>query len=362
MTWKDKKNPLAGGAETVNEEIAKRLVKDGNQVIFLVGGFKGGTVTETVNGYKVIRVGNRWTTYWKAYLYYKKHLKGWADLVVEEMNTIPFLTKYYVREEKKVMIIYQLCREIWFHQMIFPLNVIGYLLEPLYLRLLSDQKVITISKSTKDDLIKHHFRSNNISIMSVGIEIPPLPTLKARGIQKSFTLLSLGAIRAMKRTDEQLRAFEILKKSIPTAKLVIAGTGNGSYYKKVINMIETSQYQKDITYLGSVDNDKRTQLMQDADVILVTSVKEGWGLIVTEAGSQGTPAVVYNVDGLRDSVINNVTGLVTKENTPQALATEIVALHRDKGNYQKMREAAWEKSKTVTFDRCYEDFVGAING
>ena len=34
LTWKDRKNPLAGGAEVVNEELAKRLVKDGHEVIF----------------------------------------------------------------------------------------------------------------------------------------------------------------------------------------------------------------------------------------------------------------------------------------------------------------------------------------
>jgi len=39
LTWKDRKNPFAGGAELVNEEIAKKLVKNGHQVIFLVAGF-----------------------------------------------------------------------------------------------------------------------------------------------------------------------------------------------------------------------------------------------------------------------------------------------------------------------------------
>jgi len=40
-------------------------------------------------------------------------------------------------------------------------------------------------------------------------------------------------------------------------------------------------------------------LLQKSHVLAVTSVKEGWGLVVTEANPQGTPAVVYNVDGLR---------------------------------------------------------------
>ncbi len=50
LTWKDIKHPLAGGAEVVNEELAKRLAKDGHEVLFLVGGFEGG---EGGSGYKL---------------------------------------------------------------------------------------------------------------------------------------------------------------------------------------------------------------------------------------------------------------------------------------------------------------------
>ena len=49
--------------------------------------------------------------------------------------------------------------------------------------------------------------------------------------------------------------------------------------------------------------------MAEAHVLLMTSVREGWGLVVTEANACGTPAVVYNVPGLRDSVRNEETGL-----------------------------------------------------
>src|SRR3990172_9551868 len=97
FNWKDRKNPLAGGAELINEEIAKRLVRDGNEVILLVAGFSGAKTEEIIDGYKVVRLGNRWTVYWQAYRYYKKYLMGWADLVIDEMNTIPFFAKFYVK-------------------------------------------------------------------------------------------------------------------------------------------------------------------------------------------------------------------------------------------------------------------------
>jgi hypothetical protein len=55
--------------------------------------------------------------------------------------------------------------------MAFPLNVLGYALEPIYLWLLRDRKVITISESTKSDLLRYGFKPGNVSIVSEGIEI-----------------------------------------------------------------------------------------------------------------------------------------------------------------------------------------------
>ncbi|HAO64415.1 TPA: glycosyltransferase family 1 protein, partial [Candidatus Taylorbacteria bacterium] len=132
FTWKDRKNPLAGGAEVVNEQLAKRLAADGHEVIFLVGGFEGFSQEEVVDGFKIIRVGGKWSVYFKACQYYKKHLKDWPDLVIDEVNTIPFFTKFYTKQ-KNILFVHQLCREIWFYQMFFPFSLVGYLIETLYL-------------------------------------------------------------------------------------------------------------------------------------------------------------------------------------------------------------------------------------
>jgi glycosyltransferase involved in cell wall biosynthesis len=125
--------------------------------------------------------------------------------------------------------------------------------------------------------------------------------------------------------------------------------------------IGVSDYVQDIEYLGHVSESKKNELMQKSHLILVTSVKEGWGLIVTEANSQGTPAIAYNVDGLRDSVRNGDTGVLTKENNPNALAGEVVALLRDKNRYNTMRRAAWQDSLRFDYENSYSDFLGVID-
>lgn len=361
FTWKDRQNPLAGGAEIVNEELAKRLVADGHEVIFLAGSFEGGIPEERVNGYKIIRLGNRWTVYWKAYKYYKKNLVGWADLVIDEINTIPFFAKFYVKE-KNILFVHQLCRKIWFYQIFFPINLLGYIFEPVYLWALRDRKVITVSQSTKNDLLKYGFKVENIKIISEGIEIEPVKDFSSCHPREGGdpVVLSIGSIRSMKRTDHIVKAFELAKEKIKNLRLGIAGSAEGRYGEKVIRMIQQSKYADSIKYLGKISEEKKIEVLQKSHVLAVTSVKEGWGLVVTEANSQGTPAIVYDADGLRDSVKNNETGIICQKNNPENLAENIVNLLENKEKYEMLRKNAWEWSKEINFANSYKDFINFI--
>lgn len=360
MTWKDRSHPRSGGAEIVNEEIAQRLARDGHEVIFLVAGFGGAIEEETRTGFKIVRLGNHFSVYIEAYKYYKKHLQGWADAVIDELNTMPFFCRFYVKE-KVLFFPHQLCREIWFYQMSFPLNVLGYLLEPVYLWLLRGYDVVTISESTKRDLLRYGFQESKIAIIPEGIEIEPVADLSLVEKYSVPTLLSLGSIREMKRTAHQIQAFELAKKEIPTLQMKIAGDASSVYGKEVLDMIARSPYARDIEYLGKVSKEEKKELMQKSHVIGVTSVKEGWGLIVTESNSQGTPAVAYNVDGLRDSIRNGETGLITSKNTPEGLSEAIVALLKSPEEYARMRNNAWKWSKEFNFEKSYQEFMKRLS-
>ncbi len=359
LTWKDRKHPLAGGAEVVNEELAKRLVIDGNDVVFLVGGFKGGNQSEIVDGYKIIRVGNRMTVYLETLKEYKKRFQGWPDLIIDETNTIPFFSPFYAKE-KSILFFHMLCREIWFHQMFFPINTVGFFAESLYLRLLNRNKVITVSESTKQDLIKFGFSPRNITIISEGIELDPVKDpFKSKKFNEP-TLLSLGAIRSMKQTDHIVKAFELAKQKIPSLKLLVAGGVEDSYGKEVLKKIESSPESKSITYLGKVDKSKKIELLQKSHLLCSTSIKEGWGLTITEAASQGTPALVYDTDGLRDSVKHGKAGIMSPKNDIVKFSQKIIDVFNMNGHYKDLQKTAWSLSKEINFENSYRDFKQAL--
>ena len=358
FSWKDSEHPLAGGAEVVKSQICKRLSSNGHQVIQLTAGFENAPAETQLEGCRVIRVGGRFTVYPAAWRYYQKHLKDWPDIIIDECNTIPFFTQFYARQ-KRAMVIYQLAREVWFYQMPKPLSWLGYVIEPFYIRLLKYSKVITICQSTLNELNSLGFDPDNIEIIRMGSDFPILKTLDRIEKYTEPTLLYLGSLREMKRPDQVVKAFELSRQTLPHLKLIIAGCGSGKYFESLQRLIDNSPFKCDISCMGRVSEDEKKDMMQKSHLIAVTSVKEGWGLIVTEAASQGTPAVVYNVDGLRDSVRNEQTGLHSPSN-PEALSKAIIRLLSDKALYDTCRYNGWQWSQDLTFDNCYADFCHAL--
>ena len=90
--------------------------------------------------------------------------------------------------------------------------------------------------------------------------------------------------------------------------------------------------------------------MSKAHALLVASLGEGWGLTVTEANAMGTPAIVYDVKGLRDSVRHSQTGLIAAENTPKGLAEAMHCFLSEPELQNRLTQGAWEWSHEFSWD------------
>lgn len=361
FSWKDSDHPEAGGAELVSSHIRQNLVQSGHSVTLLTARYAGSKASEVIDGVKVIRCGGRFSVYIKAKKEYKKLTQNSkVDLIIDEMNTLPFFTAFYSKPITSVLLTYQLARIVWFYQMKFPISLIGYIIEPIYLKIISKRYnlVITESESTKNDLQKYGFNKQDINIARVGMKLKPIAKLSPK--ETSGKLLFLGAMRPMKRPIDAVKAFELAKDKMPNLTLDIAGDNSGKYARQVINYIRNSRHRDAITVHGRVSDETRLSLLKDSDLILVTSIKEGWGLIVTEANSQGTPAVAYDADGLRDSVVDNRTGILVDSGDTAGMSDAICELLDDASKYTYMRSEAHRHSKQFTFKNSYDDFMKVI--
>ncbi|MFH2058547.1 MAG: glycosyltransferase [Pseudomonadota bacterium] len=351
FNWMDIANPLAGGAEVYVQEIAKRLVSQGHKVTLFASAFKGGAAKEVIDGVNIYRSGNRYTVYFEARRFYKKYCHNKFDIIVDVINTIPFFTPFFAKNGEKIFVlIFQLAREFWFKATRFPVNYLGYYyFEDRWLSFYKNYPAFTISESSKNDLEQLGFI--NVSILPVGIKIRPVEVIPQK--EKDPTLIFTGRLKSTKKPQDAIKAYHILKKEIPNLKLWIVGDGPlHDNLKKVAD--------RGIKFWGFVSEDKKYELMSRAHIILVPGLREGWGLVVTEANAMGTPAVAYDVHGLRDSTRDNQTGLLCKENTPENLAKRALELFGDANLYSHIVSEAIDWSKTFSWDNVVFQFLKGI--
>jgi glycosyltransferase involved in cell wall biosynthesis len=177
--------------------------------------------------------------------------------------------------------------------------------------------------------------------------LPPLATK-----ERHWTLVFVGRVVPSKRVDHIVRALGLVHRSgLVQARLWIVGSWDQKYRRALDHLIADLGLEGHVTFFGHVDAALKEQLMVRAHVVVMTSVREGWGLAVTEANALGTPAAVYDVPGLRDSTRDGQTGLVCRPNTPSALAQAILSLHAQPLLYARLREQAWVSVQELSWDR-----------
>jgi glycosyltransferase involved in cell wall biosynthesis len=367
LSWKDRSHLLAGGAEVLTSLIINELVAAGHEVKLLTSrpdnSLEFDSVKTSQGSYEIYRRGSRLGVYSSARKIYKENnLRDWADVVIDEMNTIPFFARYY-SGKPTVLFVHQLAREIWFHEMPKLIGVIGYLSEALYLRLMSKSVVVTVSQSTKKDLERFGFKQENIQVIPEAIEhLDSLIKQKPSPKTGHISLVSLGYLRSMKQTLHQIEAFEIAKNKIPELTLDIIGGGlDTSYGKKVQKRWQQSAHKQSITLHGFTSVKERTTRLAQSHYMLATSVKEGWCLTVSEAALSHTPTLGYDVDGLRDSIENDKTGRICAPN-PHALAQLIIDSyeHTTKKQYVAMQKRAYLKASDLNAAKTAKELLEAI--
>jgi len=110
-----------------------------------------------------------------------------------------------------------------------------------------------------------------------------------------------------------------------------------------------------VKFFGYVDSSMRDEPVRKAWLIAVPGVREGWGQVVTDANALGTPAVGYDVSGLRDSIRNGFNGLLV-ESSPEALADGMMRILSDDGLRDDLSRNAIEWSRRFSWDKTAEEF------
>ena len=338
-------NPLAGGAERTIYEVGRRLVRAGNQVDLLTGGWPGASKHQIIDGIKIHRYGSMVIPHVVLPIYLKYHND--ADLIIDDMaHAAPWFSPWF-SNIPGVANFAHLHRRTISHEVGRLLFASLVRLERMYPFLYRDWPFITYSLSSKMDLVRLGVNGDKISVINPGVDIDIF-----RPSEKSPTpeLVYFAGMKRYKRPDHALQAFSLLRESEKDAHLTMIGNGDMVIYLR--NQVRKLNLNGSVTFVEKLDHSRLSQVLSKSWVNIHCSVSEGWGMTITEAASSGVPTAAYRVPGVEESVVDGSTGILVKDEDVFDLSQALgILIEKNREFSIRCRESVKGRSWDATADK-----------
>lgn len=356
LNWQDRLNPLAGGAEVHLHEVFSVIARQGHHVTLLCSTFPGSRAEEVVDGIRVLRSGGRHLFNFVAFRRYLGLLRtARFDVVVDDMNKIPFLTPLYVRKPL-VCVTHHLFGRSIFRETNPLIGSYVWGMEHLAVALFRRRRtpVVVGSHSTRDELVSSgigdvtvvHYAVDHAHYRPTGVRRAPVPTIGY-----------FGRLKRYKSIDQLLRAIPRIRQRVPDIRALIVGEGDD---RARLEALARELGLSGVEFTGFVSEERKVELLQEVWLKVTTSSKEGWGLTVLEANACGTPAVASNVPGLREAVLHDETGLLYEYGDTAGLAEAVTRLLTDHELRGRFGERARSFAATFTWERAARETMAVL--
>lgn len=361
VNWRCVRNPLAGGAEVYFQEVFSRLVRRGHSVTLLAERFQGSAAEELIDGIRVVRAGGKWTFNFTA-----GRLVGplaesvGADVVVDDLNKIPFFSPWHTRRPV-LAILMHLFRGAIFREALPPLAAYVWLAETMIPLAYRNCPFAVLSASSKLDTVRVGIRPEQITVIPPGTDFSrfrPATAAEATGSPAVPVVLHVGRLKKYKSTDHLLRAARLLRDRGLVFRVVVLGDGDD--LSRLRALAAKLRLEDSVEFTGFVPEAEKVSWYRRAAMLVESSAKEGWGLIVMEANACGLPVVVADSPGLRDSSRDGVNGLVYPYGNIPALAEKLERLLSDEPLRARLGRQAADWARRWTWDKAADDMLACI--
>jgi glycosyltransferase involved in cell wall biosynthesis len=307
INWQDLAHPLSGGAEVHLHQFFSYFIEKGHSVTLLCSSFKGLSEFDERDGIRIIRRGNRFLFNFLVPFYVRSLLKSEDfDVIVEDVNKIPFFLRFFVKKPI-IVVTHHFFGKVIFQETnpIFGLYV--YLFEKLFFKLYKGLPIITVSESTREEMVKHGIPEGTVRVVYNAVR---LDFFKPGEKSEIPFIIYLGRLKKYKRIDLFVEAIKVLREKYYAGPLRVEIVGDGDARKDLEKLVRKYGLDDVIKFTGFVSEEVKAEKLRSAWLIINTSPKEGWGIVVMEAQASGTPAIVFDSPGLREAVKDSISGFV----------------------------------------------------
>ena len=342
LAWRDLDDVEAGGSEVHAAEIARRWSEAGIEVVMRTSYAQGHPPTAVRDGYEVIRKAGRYLVFPRAAGSEALHRYGRRDGLVEIWNGMPFFSPLWATGPR-VVFLHHIHADMW--KMVLPprLARLGDTVERVVApRLYRRSRMITLSPSSKAEMLDVGFKDELVEVVPPGVDARFTP-----GGTRSPTPLVVGVGRLVpvKRFDRLIRAVVSARRSAPDLELLIVGTGpDKGELETLVDSLDAGGF---VRFAGRVDDDQLVDIYRSAWAVTSASVREGWGMTLTEAAACGTPSVATRIPGHLDAVTDGVSGLLADDEAD--LARHIARIATDATLRERLSAGALEHAGGFTW-------------
>ena len=211
-------------------------------------------------------------------------------------------------------------------------------------------KVICISDQAEENLMMCHPLLTNVCTIYNGVNVHKYHDAKAlKELQSRKTaVVMVAGFRYQKDQDTLIKSFTHLDKEKYELWLV----GDGERRSELESLIKESNLESNVKLLGIRAD--IPEILQSADIVVMSSHFEGLSLSNVEGMSVGKPFIASDVDGLREVV--NGYGMLFPHEDDKALSAIIQRLSEDREYYHKVADKCWERAQMYDIHKMVDSY------
>lgn len=336
LAWRDLANKLAGGSEVLVDRLCSGLTERGHDVTLMCA-----NPVDHGHPYHVHPNGRTVDQYLRApFAYLEGHRD--ADLVVDVANGVSFYTPLW-RRKPTICFVNHIHTEQWNQWFPAPIAAVGRYLEthamPAAYR---NRLFVAVSPSTADSLEAMGVDRDRIRIIINGTDLPD--EVGAEAPEPLF--VGLGRLVPHKRFELAVAAFNQIRPAVG-GRLVIAGDGPERDRLRAIA-------GPGVQIAGKITEQAKQDLLREAWLMVHPASHEGWGLVITEAAAYGTPSLAFRVPGLKDSIVDGMSGVLVDR--PEDLAPTWQRIAQDPALRARLRIGARRRATACTWEATVDRF------